>query len=45
MLYRSSIGIIAPVAAFLAALTAAQAHDETKYPDLKGACPPYGRGT
>ena len=37
MLYRSSIGIIAPVAAFLAALTAAQAHDETKYPDLKGA--------
>jgi hypothetical protein len=35
MLYRS-IGLIAPAAALLAALTAAQAADEPKYPDLKG---------
>jgi hypothetical protein len=35
MLYRSSIGI-ALAAALLAALTAAQAADESKYPDLKG---------
>src|SRR5258708_33993810 len=35
MLYRS-IGLGAPAAALLAALTAGQAADESKYPDLKG---------
>ena len=37
MLYRSSILIIASVAALLAISTGAQAFDETNYPDLKGA--------
>ena len=35
MLYRA-IGLVAPAAALLAALTVAQAADESKYPDLKG---------
>jgi len=35
MLYRS-IGLVAPAAALLAALTVAQAADESKYLDLKG---------
>jgi hypothetical protein len=37
MLYRSTILIFASVAALLAISTAAQAFDETNYPDLKGA--------
>jgi hypothetical protein len=36
MLYRSSIGAIALVAALCAACAGAQAFDDANYPDLKG---------
>jgi hypothetical protein len=36
MLYRSSIAAAALATALLTALPAAQAHDESKYPDWSG---------
>jgi hypothetical protein len=44
MLYRSSIGAIALVAALSAAGSCAQAFDETKYPDWKGQWVRIGGG-
>src|SRR5258708_26082915 len=36
MRYRSSIGVVAFAAALLMEIASAAAHDETKYPDLRG---------